>query len=109
MRIFYLFFNQIYFVSVNQLWAKLAIELSPKEGQWHSYLAETLFFADQSGLNKYHDEEKDRDILFNDVLKHNSEAMTLRRDAPEPFLLMAHLLVGFADQKSSNDSYMLVQ
>lgn len=85
--------------------ARAAIELNPEEGQWHSDLSLAIFKADRDG----HLRDEERDDLIGEVLKHNSDAMIMRRDAPEPFLLMADLLVDHGESSTSEQSYMLVQ
>ncbi|XP_026287874.1 uncharacterized protein LOC113213123 [Frankliniella occidentalis] len=89
----------------NMLWAREAVKLDPEEGQWHFYLAEILFEADQRGQFN----GKARDEAFKEVMKHNSLSLKLRQDTPQPFLLLAEILVAGGDADSSEKSYVLVQ
>ncbi|KAJ1532211.1 hypothetical protein ONE63_000831 [Megalurothrips usitatus] len=91
----------------SESWIREALKLNSEEGLWHYYLAETLHEAVESGFMKLGG--KTRHDALEDVLRHNQIALSLRGDTPEPYFLMANLLVQFGDPKASQKSYICVQ
>ncbi|XP_034253360.1 uncharacterized protein LOC117652505 [Thrips palmi] len=78
----------------NKLYARAAIALDPNEGQWHFYLSKVIYDAEQLPDHNCMKEGHEAPDMA-DLLNHNKVALFSARKSPEPFLLMAHLILTY--------------